>query len=70
MMKGDNPPTNRCGTKRRRLAAKEGGVVHVNASPSTTKKKGKTGGGDKNDKSNKSKHPKGTKRVLSSSEEE
>ena len=62
-MKADNAATNRRGTKRKKVAAKEGGVVHVNASPSATKK-GKTGGGDKNDKSKKSKDEKGTKSVL------
>ena len=38
--------------------------MHVNASPSATKKKGEIGGADKNDKSIKSVDKKGTKRVL------
>ena len=42
-------------------ATEEGGVVHLNASPSATKKKQKTG--DKNDKSKKSKDKKGTMTV-------
>ena len=77
-MKGDNPPSSRRGNKRKLIvesdaeegAAEEGGVVHVNVSPSATKKKRKTGDGDKNDKSKKSKDKKGTKRVLLSDEEE
>ena len=78
-MKGDNPPSSRRGTKKRKLivesdaeegAAEEGSVVHVNVSPSATKKKRKTGDGDKNDKSKKSKDKKGSKRVLLSDEEE
>ena len=77
-MKGDNPPTNRRGHNKRKTivesdadegAAEEGGVVHINASPSVTKKR-KTGDGDKNDKSKKSKDKKGTKKVLLSDEEE
>ena len=79
MMKGDNPPPSRRGNKKRKAIVKsdaeeeatvEGGVAHVNASPSATKKKRKTGDGDKNEKSKKLKDKKGTKRVLLSDEEE